>query len=100
MKPTLAYLLALAVAICIPLYRMASADTRMAVAADSLVTLESKRLDADLVTSYEAANIVMDLYKQIGMKEDDAGILAKAEAYMAQRGVLKGWKPIKEAAKH
>jgi len=55
------------------------------------------RLDADLVTSYEAANIVMDLYGRIATMEGEAGMLAKAESYMAQRGVLKGWKVIREA---
>jgi hypothetical protein len=60
------------------------------------------RLDADLVTSYEAANIVMDLYKQIALYSRNDSIksdmVARAESYMAQRGVLRGWKPIKEAA--
>ena len=61
--------------------------------------LDQTRLDADLVTSYEAANIVMDLYGRIATMEGDAGMLAKAESYMAQRGVLKGWKVVREAGK-
>jgi len=48
------------------------------------------RLDADMVTSYEAANIVMDLYGRIATMEGEAGMLARAEGYMAQRGGTQG----------
>jgi hypothetical protein len=61
--------------------------------------IDQTRLDADMVTSYEAANIVMDLYGKIAVLENDAGMLAKAESYMAQRGVLKGWTVVREAGK-
>jgi len=59
------------------------------------------RLDADMVTVNEAINTNLDLYRQIAFfsRNDSIGadMLARAEGYMAQRGVLKGWKPIKEA---
>jgi hypothetical protein len=72
--------------------------SRIAVALERHNAIDRERLDADLVTSYEAANIVMDLYGKIATLYGFEDLLGKAEAYMAQRGVLRGWKPIKQAA--